>query len=61
MKFKRLDAVIIKKYKDDQYNNTGIIISIDKTKDKPYNVPNKNMPFMGIVNDWFNGEELECQ
>lgn len=57
---KRLDTVIIKKYKGDQFNEQGIVLSL-KTFNYgiKYHVSNMNMPFMGTVSDFFYEDELE--
>jgi hypothetical protein len=56
--FKENDFVIIKKYKGDDANEWGRICSVDLEKQLLW-VSNMNMPFYGVISDWFGPSELE--
>ena len=57
MEFEINEIVVIKEYKDCEYNREGRVNSI--MGDGTYWVVNKNMPFMGTVSDFFTADELE--
>lgn len=51
------DTVLIKPYKDDEMNSHGIVTAI--MKDGSYHVSNLNMPYSGVISDFFTKHELE--
>lgn len=55
--FKVNEIVVIKQYKNDEYNREGRVKQI--LGDGTYWVANMNMPFMGNVSDFFKEDELE--
>jgi len=57
MKFEFNEIVIIKQYKDCEYNREGRVKQV--FPDGTYWVANLNMPFMGTVSDIFTADELE--
>lgn len=57
-KIKIGDAVTIKKYIGDEYNERGVVRSIDDVLGL-YWVTNMNMPYMGTVSAHFTREEIE--
>lgn len=58
--FKDREMVIIKMYKNDEYDRKGIVQGeIEKNGVVKYWVSNLNMPFYGTVSDFFTADELE--
>ncbi len=56
-KIKVNDTVLIIPYKDDERNSHGRVTEI--MKDGSYHVSNLNMPYSGIISDFFTEQELE--